>query len=229
MAARCKSLIAVLLCLLMTGTLFAGSPGAVVYAQGDGVLLNGGLAPQSSAMFAGDRVTTTSTSAANVVLQGSSVVLDPQSTLLYEGDFFDLSAGSASVITRNQMQGRSGGVTVTPSAPVETHYRIAHENGRLLVAALTGSVRVVDHGTETLLAAGNAMSFAEDQPDQNDKRHDKRKDIPPPISPGGVAPGGAILIGAAVAGVAGGAVAIILLTTQGPCQKVSPEGNPNCQ
>jgi len=229
MAGTYRNLIAILLSILIPEMLLAASPAAIMYAKGGDVLLNGVLAPESSAIFTGDRMTTTSTAAVNLVLQGSSVVVDPRSTLVYEGTFLDLSAGGASVITCNQMQGRSGGVTVTPSAPVETHYRIAHENGRLLVAALKGSVRVVDHGTETLLAAGNAMSFAEDQPDQNDKRHDKRKDIPPPISPGGVAPGGAILIGAAVAGVAGGAVAIILLTTQGPCQKVSPEGNPYCQ
>lgn len=229
MAGAYRSVIAVLLCILIPGTLLPASQAAMMYAKGGDVLLNGVPAPESSAIFAGDRVTTTSTSAVNLVLQGSSVVMDPQSTLLYEGTFFDLSAGGASVITCNQMQGRSGGVTVTPSAPVDTHYRIAHENGRLLVAALAGSVKVVDHGTETLLAAGNAMSFAEDQPEQNDKRHDKRKGVPPsPISPAGVSPGSYILIGAAAAGSAG-ALAIVFLTTQGTCQKVSPEGNPNCQ
>jgi len=219
MAGTCRSLIAVLLCSLMPLALSAASPAAMVYAKGGDVFLNGVLAPESYAIFTGDRVTTTSTSAVNLALQGSSVVVDPQSTLLYEGTFFDLSAGGASVITRNQMQGRSGGVTVTPEAPVETHYRMAHNNGNLLVAALSGSVKVVDHGTEMLLAAGNAMSFAEDQPDQNDKR----KRTPPPVA-GGVSATGPVLIGVAVAGAA---VAIVLLTTRGGCNQVSPVGS--CQ
>ncbi len=220
MVGMCRTLMAVLLCILLPATLLAANPGAMLYAKGGDVFLNGVLAPESSAIFTGDRVTTTPTSAVNLVLQGSSVVLEPQSTLLYQGAFFDLSAGGVSVATRNQMQGRSGDVTVTPAAPVETHYRMARVNGILLVAALTGSVKVVDHGTETLLAAGDAMSFAEDQPNQNNQR--RRRPVPPAAG----TTGEPVLLAATVIGAA---LLIVYLTTRAPCKKVSPEGSVFCQ
>ena len=215
-----RSLIALLLSILMPAASLAATPGAMVYAKGSGVLLNGTVAPDSSALFAGDRISTSTTSAVNVVLQGSSVVVDPQSTLVYGDNFFDLSAGGASVTTSSQMQGRSGGVTVTPAAPVETRYRMVQKDGNLLVAALAGSVRVVDHGTETLVSAGYAMSFAGDQPDQeqpNQSNRRRRGAIPPPAG----TTNAPILLGVAVAGAA---VAIVLLTTRGGCQPVSPTG-----
>lgn len=224
MANPCRSMIAVLLCMIMPGSLLAAAPGAMIYAKGGDVLLNGVVAPESSALFAGDSLTTSASSAVHVTLQGSSVLVDPKSTLLYEGSFFDLSAGGASVMTRNQMQGRSGGVTVTPVALVETHYRMAHKDGSLLVAAVAGSVKVVDHGAETLLAAGEAKSFAADPPDQNDKNDKRRRGAPP--TPAGISEGGLLLIGGAVAG---GAALIVFLTTRGPCKKVSPEHNPHCR
>ena len=223
MAERCRTVIAVLLSMLMPGTLLAANTGAMVYAQHGDVLLNGVVAPDSSAIFAGDRLSTTAASAANVVLEGSSLVLDPQSTLLYQGTFFDLTAGGASVITRNQMQLRSGHVTVTPVAAAETHYRMAHQNGSLRVIVLAGSVKVVDHGAETLLATGNAMSLNEDQAGQPDQNSRRKRAVPPPV-PMGVSTGSTLLIGGAAAA---GAAALVYLTTRGPCRQVSTDGT--CQ
>jgi len=100
---------------------------------------------------------------------------------------------------------------------------MAQKDGSLRVAALTGSVKVVDDGTETLLAAGNAMSLAEDQPSQKDQpnQKDNRKRPAAAPVPAGTAMGTAILIGVAVAGAA---TAIALLTTRGGCTPVSPTG-----
>ena len=98
---------------------------------------------------------------------------------------------------------------------------MAQKDGSLRVAALTGSVKVVDDGIETLLAAGNAMSFAEDQPSQKGQpnQKDNRKRLAAAPVPAGTTTGTAILIG--------GATAIALLTTRGGCKPVSPTGT--CQ
>lgn len=213
-----RSAIATLLVVLLPASLLAVNPAAMAYTAG-AVLLNGVPVTGSSAVFSGDRVTTGKSSATSFVLDGSSVVVDPESTVLYEGNSFVLQGGGASVMTSKSMAARYGHVSVVPAAAVETGYRVAQVQNNLVIAAKLGAVRVIDEEGETLLPQGKVMTVAFDSADNNNK---KRRAGPPPTA--GTSMGAAVLIGLAVAAGAGLAV---YLTTRGGC--VSPDGSNPCR
>jgi len=215
-----RSAIATLLVVLLPASLLAVNPAAMAYTKG-AVLLNGVPAPESSAVFSGDQVTTGKSSAANLVLNGSSVVVDPESTVLYEGNSFVLQGGGASVMTSKSMAARYGHVSVVPAAAVQTDYRVVQVQNNLVIAAELGAVKVIDKEGETLVPQGKVMTVAfDDQGNNGDNNHRKRRAAPPPAQ--GTSTSNAVLIGVAAA--AGGAV-IIYLTTRGGSSVVSPDGS----
>ncbi|MFI5110682.1 MAG: hypothetical protein ACHP78_17805 [Terriglobales bacterium] len=212
-----RSAIATLLVVLLPASLLAVNPAAMAYTRG-AVLLNGVPAPESSAVFSGDRVTTGKSSAANLVLNGSSVVVDPESTVLYEGNSFVLQGGGASVMTSKSMAARHGHVSVVPAAAVETDYRVVQVQNNLVVTAELGAVKVVDKEGETLVPQGKVMTvaFADDD-------NPKPRSAPP--TPQGSSKGGAAVLIAVAAG-AGAGVIVYLTTRSSSC--VSPDGSNPC-
>ena len=216
-----RSAIATLLVVLLPASLLAVNPAAMAYTKG-AVLLNGVPAPESSAVFSGDQVTTGKSSAASLVLNGSSVVVDPESTVLYEGNSFVLQGGGASVMTSKSMAARHGHVSVVPAAAVETDYRVVQVQNNLVIAAELGTVKVIDKEGETLVPQGKVMTVAFDDDDNNNP---KPRSAPPTAQ--GSAGGGALLIGIGAAAV-GGAAVIVYLTTRGS-SCVSPDGSNACR
>jgi len=220
-----RSAIATLLIVLLPASLLAANPAAMAYTKG-AVLLNGVPAPESSAVFSGDQVSTGKSSAANLVLNGSSVVVDPESTVLYEGNSFVLQGGGASVMTSKSMAARYGHVSVVPAAAIETDYRVVQVQNNLVVTAELGAVKVIDKEGETLVPQGKVMTVAFDGDDNNGDNKDRKRRAAPPL-PQGSASGSAVLIGAGVAVAAGAAVIIYLTTRGGNC--VSPDGSNPCR
>ena len=68
------------------------SGGAILHAQG-GVWVNGYEAHDSSAVFAGDIVETKSGATANLSLEGSTVMIAPESVTKFQGDLIELDHG----------------------------------------------------------------------------------------------------------------------------------------
>lgn len=217
-----RTAIATLLVVLLPASLLAVNPAAMAYTRG-AVLLNGVPAPESSAVFSGDQVTTGKSSAANLVLNGSSVIVDPESTVLYEGNSFVLQGGGASVMTSKSMAARSGHVSVVPAAAVETDYRVVQVQKNLVIAAELGAVKVIDKEGETLVPQGKMMTVAFDDQNNNDNNNRKRRAAPPPAQ--GSSTGGVVLIGLAAA--AGAGVIVYLTTRSSSC--VSPDGSNACR
>ena len=215
-----RSAIATLLVVLLPASLLAVNPAAMAYTSG-AVLLNGIPVQGSSAVFSGDRMTTGKSSAASLVLDGSSVVVDPESTVLYESNSFVLQDGGASVMTSKSMTARSGNVSVVPAAAVETDYRVVQLQHNLVIAAKLGAVKVIDKEGETLLPEGKVMTVAFDDNDNNKPKPTRGVPIPQ-----GTAVSSAVLIGLAVATAAG---VIIYLTTRGSSCSVSPDGSNPCR
>ena len=216
-----RSAIATLLLVLLPASLLAVNPAAMAYTKG-AVLLNGVPAPESSAVFSGDRLTTGKSSAANLVLNGSSVVVDPESTVLYEGNSFVLQGGGASVMTSKSMAARHGHVSVVPAAAVETDYRVVQVQNNLVVTAELGAVKVVDKEGETLVPQGKVMTVAFDDDDNNNPKQTRSA---PPTPQGSTKGGAAVLI--AVGAAAGAGVIVYLTTRSSSC--VSPDGSNACR
>jgi len=215
-----RSAIATLLVVLLPASLLAVNPAAMAYTKG-AVLLNGVPAPESSAVFSGDQVTTGKSSAANLVLNGSSVVVDPESTVLYEGNSFVLQGGGASVMTSKSMVARYGHLSVVPAAAVQTDYRVVQVQNNLVIAAELGAVKVIDKEGENLLPEGKVMTVACFDVDDNNGK----PGAGPAITSQGYTNGNLVLIGLAAAG---GAAALALTLSGSGKKCVSPDASLQC-
>lgn len=77
-------------------TLLGQTPSAIVHTQG-GVWVNGYEARDSSAIFAGDLIETKAGFSANLTLDGSTVLIQPETVGKFQGDLLVLDHGGVSV------------------------------------------------------------------------------------------------------------------------------------
>ena len=183
--------------------LAADAPAAMLFATGS-VMLNGNGAPHNTALFPGDSVRTVKDSAATLTADGSTIMVDPASAIVFGGDRVELNYGAALVTTKKGMSARIKNLTVAPAAHTDTTYRVTRTAGRVLVAALRGSVAVSDGSTKSEVKEGGSANLPDPAPPQG----------------GGGAPLGSVSTGVGV-GVGLGAVLV------GAIVSVSATGKPS--
>jgi hypothetical protein len=108
---------------------------AILHTQG-GVWVNGYEARDSSAIFAGDEIETKSGATGNLVIDGSTILIAPESVGKFQADIFELDHGSVSVGTTKSYKVRVRCIRVIPAVNEWTQY---------VVTDLTGSVHVEAH------------------------------------------------------------------------------------
>ena len=108
------------------------SGGAILHADG-GVWVNGYEAHDSSAVFPGDLIETKPGFSANLSIEGSTVLLAPETVGKFQGDLFDLDHGIVSVVSSKGFKVRVNCIRVTPVLNDWTEY---------IVTDLTGTVQV---------------------------------------------------------------------------------------
>jgi len=118
-----------------------GPPGAILHTDG-GVWVNGYEAHDSSAVFAGDVIETKSGSSANLTLEGSTVLLAPESISKFQGDLLELDHGGVSVTTTTTFKVRVNCILVVPVLNQWTQYAVADLNGTVDVSARKLDVNV---------------------------------------------------------------------------------------
>lgn len=106
--------------------------GAILHSDG-GVWVNGYEAHDSAAVFPGDLIETKSGFSANLSIDGSTVLLAPETVGKFQGDLFDLDHGVVSVVTSKSFKVRVNCIRVVPVVNDWTEY---------VVSDLTGSVQV---------------------------------------------------------------------------------------
>ncbi len=112
----------------------ADTGAAVVHSQG-GVWVNGAEAADSTAIFPGDLLETKPGSVANLDAEGSSVLIQPESVVKFEGNFVSLEHGSVSVGTSTSMGVHVNCIKVEPRSNERTQYDATDLSGTLQVAA----------------------------------------------------------------------------------------------
>jgi hypothetical protein len=122
-------------------TLSAQAPSAIVHTQG-GVWVNGYEAKDASAVFSGDVIETKPDFSATLNLEGSSLLIQPESVAKFQGDALDLDHGSVSVETSRSFKVLVRCITVIPVANEWTQYDVVDVNGSLQVSARTKDVNV---------------------------------------------------------------------------------------
>jgi hypothetical protein len=115
--------------------------GAILHTQG-GVWVNGYEARDSSAIFPGDLLETKPGASANLSLEGSTVLIQPESVAKLETDLLVLEHGGVFVGTSKSFKVRVNCITVVPVLNEWTQYEVTDLNGSVQVAARKDDVNV---------------------------------------------------------------------------------------
>ena len=142
-----RKLVAVLLVVVCpSALLMAERPSAMLYATG-AVTLNGMPAAKSMSVFAGDRIDTADASVVSVNRSGSSLVVDPNSSVQYQSDGFTILKGKARVRTSKGMLAHAGPLSVIPKDN-SALFDVSSDGKTVLVASREGTLTLTD-GIET--------------------------------------------------------------------------------
>ena len=215
--ARLRSLFCwMLLAIIPASLLGADSGAAMLYAKGT-AWINGSSVPRSSAVFPGDMVQTRPDGVVRINATGSSVMIQSDSLVKYEGNAVSLEHGAVSVATTKGMSTRAREVVVAPVSAEWTQFDVRDVNGTVEIVARKGDVSV-SNGTETARLAQGEQTTRDDSENRKKRRR----------VAGGAAPaaGGGVLDSpyaiAAGAGAVGGLVLWVLLQGDDPLSPVDP-------
>lgn len=220
-ACLCWAISAILPLFSMAQALPEKPGGAILHTQG-GVWVNGYEAHDSSAVFPGDVIETKPDSSANLSLDGSTVLIAPESVSKFQADLLELDHGGVSVVTSKSFKVRVNCILVVPVMNEWTQYVVTDLNGTVQVAARKLDVNV-EH------ERGRGKEGPESQPSQEpasvhegeQKSYDESKVCGPGARPtsswGGISPKWI------AAGAAGAGILIWLLIHGGnPKPQISP-------
>lgn len=126
-------------------SLLGQTPSAILHTQG-GVWVNNYEATDSSTIFSGDTLETKPGFSSNLVLEGSAVLIQPESVGTFKGDLLELDHGGVSVETSRSFKVRVHCITVTPVSSDFTQYDVSDVNGTVQVAARKKDVNVEIEG-----------------------------------------------------------------------------------
>ena len=163
-----RKLVAVLLIVVCPSTfLMAERPSAMLYATG-AVTLNGIPAAKSMSLFAGDRVDTAHASVASINWSGSSLVVDPNSSVQYQSDGFSILKGRARVRTSKGMSAHAGPISVLLQSDAAL-FDVSTDGNTILVASREGTLTVTDGIETATLEPGFTAKVSLDSQDQGPK------------------------------------------------------------
>jgi hypothetical protein len=146
----CWAISAILPLSLMGQALPEKPGGAILHTQGGG-WVNGYEAHDSSAVFPGDVIETKPDSSANLSLDGSTVLIAPESVSKFQADLLELDHGGVSVVTSKSFKVRVNCILVIPVLNEWTQYVVTDVNRTVQVAARKLDVNVEHergHGKE---------------------------------------------------------------------------------
>ena len=116
---------------------------AMLRSNGNGVLVNKNTAPASTALFPNDLIETQKDAVARIEISGSTVDINPETMVQFEGNELVLEHGSLSVNTSRGLRVRVGCITVTPVHDSEwTHYDVVDLDGKVTASALKNDVYI---------------------------------------------------------------------------------------
>jgi hypothetical protein len=138
----------VVLCPLSLAAADTGS--AVLHSEG-GVWVNGFEIAGSTVVFPGDLLETKPGFVANIDAEGSSVLVQPESVVKFQGTFLILEHGSVSVGTSTSMSVHVSCIKVEPVSSERTQYDVADVRGTVQVAARKNDVNMTVGGMSGVL------------------------------------------------------------------------------
>lgn len=117
----------------------------LIYSDG-GVWLNGSVAPAVTAIFP-DSLVQTQAGSAKIDVDGSTVLIAPETMMQFQGAELALDHGSLKLDTAREMKVLIGCITVSPITSDRTQYEVTDINGRVRVVATKNDVKIHLHGS----------------------------------------------------------------------------------
>jgi len=216
-----RQLTSIILVLLFSCAALGGQSlplaGAVLHASGK-VQVNGAGSRVVTALFPGDSIRTTENSVANIVADGSSVLVMPDSLVKFVGPGVELSEGGVSVSTSKEMAVTAGDLTISPAAQKQSKFEVATSEDLVVIAAREGDLSVADGQQTSTVPQGQESS----------RKKKKKSGGAAPAAGGGHALSGKTL--AIVGGASGATVAGLLIAESNKKKKcVSASNNKKCK
>ncbi len=185
----CGRMVAIVLLILLPGSLFAADAGAaaMLYTTGN-AWVNGASVPRtSSAIFVGDLLQTRSDTVANINSAGSSITVHSDSLVQFGGSSLKIEHGGVTVSTSKSVAAIAGDVKVTPAADAWTEFNVTDVDGTVRIAARKGDLTISDGKGTLTLAQGQETTRDEnsDQPASGEKKNKKRATGAAPGATGG--------------------------------------------
>ncbi len=140
--AEWRKLVCGAMVMVLPASLIAQDFGRAMLHSDGGVWLNGQPAPNSSAIFPHDLVQTRPESTAKVDIDGSTVTIQPDTLVQFEGDELVLDHGSLQLNSARGMRVRVNCMTVVPLTQEWTRYTVIDAGGKVVVAAYENDVKI---------------------------------------------------------------------------------------
>lgn len=122
------------------------APRAMLHNDG-GVWLNANPAPSSSAIFEHDLIRTQKETRAKIDAAGTTVTVEPETIVQFEGNELALEHGHVQVNTWRGMRVRVDCLTVIPPPQEWARYDVIDVDGKVLVLAYQNDVKIHYRGT----------------------------------------------------------------------------------
>jgi len=142
-----RNLVCGVMIVVLPASLMAQAPGGAMLHSGGGVSLNGNPAPGSSAIFPHDVVQTPKEQTAKIDAGGSTVTVQGDTMVQFEGDELILDHGSLQLNTSRAVSVRVNCMIVIPLSQEWTRYDVIDADGKMQVAAYQNDVKIHYQGT----------------------------------------------------------------------------------
>ena len=137
-----RKLVCGVLVFVLAVSLMAQDLGRAMLHNDGGTRLNGNPAPESSAIFPHDLVQTRNESTAKIDVDGSTVTIQPDTLVQYDGDELFLDHGSLQLNTARGIKVRVNCMTIIPQTQERTRYDVIEAAGKVMVVARDNDVRI---------------------------------------------------------------------------------------
>jgi hypothetical protein len=171
-----KILAVLLLVVCPSAVLMADRPTAMLVTSGS-VRLNGTVTPSTS-IFTGDVIDTAAESVGSLSQSGSSVVVDPDSSIRYQNDGISILRGMARVQTSKGLAAHAGRISVIPVSN-DALFDVRTDGKTALIASRQGALTLTDGVDSYTLDPGYTAKV------NLDVSQDQQGQAPKPAAKGG--------------------------------------------
>ena len=222
-----RRMVSYVLLILFPAAMFAADSNAAMLYTSGAAWVNGAHVPRSSsAIFSGDLLQTRYDSVANINEPGSSITVQSDSLVQFEGASVRIEHGAVTVSTSKEVATTVGDVKVTPASFSWTEFNVVDVDGTVRIAARKGDLTINDGKDVFTLAQGQETTRDETSSDTSkDSKNGKGKNKKRAAGAAPAAQGGSLNSPLAV-GIGGGVIvgvaAWVLIKTDNPASPSKP-------